>query len=58
MKLMWLYSTYKYVFGLFCHIDVNKSWNICDRNFKFYTHVHLSTINMDIIILDNIFSVY
>ena len=39
--VMW----YTYVLS-FCCIYVNYSWNVCGRNLKFYTHVHLCTFFM------------
>ena len=34
-----------HIFFYFCHIYINNSWNICDRN-NSDTHVHIYTVHM------------
>ena len=47
--IIWKHSRYHLCSGHICslwHIYVSNSWNICVKNFKHYTHVHLWSIHI------------
>ena len=51
-NILSIFTWQSYLFP--CHIYVNSSWNICVRNFEFYTHMHLCMLCMHNNNMDNI----